>query len=491
MTFFMTSEEYNDVMKTTTVGLISDELITSTVSSLESDGQEDHYSFSLLSYTDDLYIEVSIASPKLYSAGCNEAEAAEVTLVLLTTSTTVASLTTTASSGSVTMRAKELAKGTYYVKSFVNSNNDDQYTLNVVTTQSLNLVNADVGDMEDEEDEEEIEDVIVDDNEDDEVVEDDDEEEVVDDGDNEEVVDDGDNEEVVDDDDDEEIIEDPIVEDPIVPVVVEEEDPNYVCVPVAATCQTIIERLHAGPDDWQSIEGSSEKFIDYNFQTCDQLYFEEYNGWKAYTVQQYMDMGYYEWARLWDEPSVVSMGGSEGWGYNDINQGMIGDCYYHAALAGLQEQYPTLTNQMVLTDDVNENGIYAVQFFVMGYRTVYTVDDYFPISWWGDLGMAKISEDGGVWNPIMEKAAAKMFGTYDNIASGSSSAAIYWLTGMPGSQYSTNPSNPQSTKDHLAWAIVDHTFVTVAGSHGSSDSQLSANGVVLNHAYNVFGMQDI
>lgn len=146
---------------------------------------------------------------------------------------------------------------------------------------------------------------------------------------------------------------------------------------------------------------------------------------------------------------------------------------------------------MVLTENVNENGIYAVQFFVMGYRTVYTVDDYFPVSWWGDLGMAKISEDGGVWNPIMEKAAAKMFGTYDNLASGSSSAAIYWLTGMPGSQYSTNPSNPQATKDHLQWAIVDHTFVTVAGSHGSSDSQLSANGVVLNHAYNVFGMQDI
>lgn len=263
MTFFMTSEEYNDVMQTTTVGLVSDELITSSISPLDSDGSEDHYSFSLNSYTDEVYIEVSIASPKLYSPGCNEAEAAEVTLVLLTDQTTVKSLTTTAASGSVTMRASELSKGTYYVKSFVNSNNDDHYTLNVITTQSLDLVNADVGDMEDKEDEEEIEDIIIEDDDEEEVVEDDDEEEVVEDDDEEEVVEDDNT--IVDDDEDEE----EIIEQPSEPVIVEEEDPNYVCVPVQATCNTMIERLHAGPDDWQSIEGSSEKFIDYNFQTCD------------------------------------------------------------------------------------------------------------------------------------------------------------------------------------------------------------------------------
>jgi len=45
--------------------------------------------------------------------------------------------------------------------------------------------------------------------------------------------------------------------------------------------------------------------------------------------------------------------------------------------------------------------------------------------------------------------------------------------------------------DHLKWAVVDHRFTTVAGSHGSSDSLLSAIGIVQNHAYNVFGLYDI
>lgn len=112
---------------------------------------------------------------------------------------------------------------------------------------------------------------------------------------------------------------------------------------------------------------------------------------------------------------------------------MIGDCYFLASIAGLQEEYPELLDHVVLTEDFNENGIYAVQLFVMGYRTVYTVDDYFPVSTWGnDLGMAKISYDGGIAVPLVEKAAAKMVGTYDNIASGASSDAVYWLTGFPG-----------------------------------------------------------
>lgn len=129
------------------------------------------------------------------------------------------------------------------------------------------------------------------------------------------------------------------------------------------------------------------------------------------------------------------MAGTNGFEYEDISQGMIGDCYLLAGLAGLQEEYPEIADKIVLTEDVNENGIYAVQLFVMGYRTVYTVDDYFPVSWWDDLGAAKISEDGGIWAPIVEKGVAKMYGTYDNIASGASSSAIYWLTGFPGNQF--------------------------------------------------------
>ncbi len=47
------------------------------------------------------------------------------------------------------------------------------------------------------------------------------------------------------------------------------------------------------------------------------------------------------------------------------------------------------------------------------------------------LAMAKKSHNGAYWVPIMEKAAAKFFGTYENIDGGHESEGIYALTGMP------------------------------------------------------------
>ena len=50
------------------------------------------------------------------------------------------------------------------------------------------------------------------------------------------------------------------------------------------------------------------------------------------------------------------MAGTNGFEYEDISQGLIGDCYLLAGLAGLQEEYPEIADKIVLTEDVNENG---------------------------------------------------------------------------------------------------------------------------------------
>ena len=48
---------------------------------------------------------------------------------------------------------------------------------------------------------------------------------------------------------------------------------------------------------------------------------------------------------------------------------------------------------------------------------------------------ANRSPYGAWWVPILEKAAAKFFGTYENINGGRRSESLYLMTGMPTIRY--------------------------------------------------------
>lgn len=46
-------------------------------------------------------------------------------------------------------------------------------------------------------------------------------------------------------------------------------------------------------------------------------------------------------------------------------------------MSSVQEANSWFSDNMIITESMNEEGIYAVQFFVSGFRTIVTVDDYF------------------------------------------------------------------------------------------------------------------
>jgi len=70
--------------------------------------------------------------------------------------------------------------------------------------------------------------------------------------------------------------------------------------------------------------------------------------------------------------------------------------------------------RIFLTKTVNAAGCYAVQLFVNGESRVVVVDDYFPYdNHKEDWAMARPSEDSHeIWVLILEKAWAKVFGSY-------------------------------------------------------------------------------
>jgi len=63
--------------------------------------------------------------------------------------------------------------------------------------------------------------------------------------------------------------------------------------------------------------------------------------------------------------------------FEDIDQGMLGDCYYLSAISALGMMNDRL-NYTIETDRINDAGVFAMRVYVKGVPTVVAVDDYIP-----------------------------------------------------------------------------------------------------------------
>ena len=80
-----------------------------------------------------------------------------------------------------------------------------------------------------------------------------------------------------------------------------------------------------------------------------------------------------------------------------------------------------------MTEGLNSAGVYALQLYIMGIPVTVTVDEYLPF-WDGRradyLIYGQQGVDGALWMPILEKAAAKLFGNYEMLSGGWMGPAI-------------------------------------------------------------------
>jgi calpain-15 len=131
---------------------------------------------------------------------------------------------------------------------------------------------------------------------------------------------------------------------------------------------------------------------------------------------------------------------------SDIKQGILGDCYFLSCLSALAER-PHRIKEIFITQQVNEAGIYAVQLYINGEKKIVVVDDYFPYdeakSRWA---FSKPSTGNEIWVLILEKAFAKVFGSYSRIEVGDSGEALMPLTGCP---VQTVELSKYENKEHL------------------------------------------
>ena len=104
-----------------------------------------------------------------------------------------------------------------------------------------------------------------------------------------------------------------------------------------------------------------------------------------------------------------------------------------AAISALAEN-PKRIKDILVTHETNYAGCYGVKLFVNGFRKTIWVDDQFPFDdrpekdvW----AMGHISKEWEIWVNLIEKAYAKVLGSYEAMEGGKPYQAFNLLTGFP------------------------------------------------------------
>lgn len=145
---------------------------------------------------------------------------------------------------------------------------------------------------------------------------------------------------------------------------------------------------------------------------------------------------------------------------NDVDQGMVGDCYLHASMAAIARVNPEALRELISD---NGNGTYDVtlHFDVQGdwipwaVDEVITVDDQFPTR---EDGMPAYAGDSGVrdgaelWVMLIEKAWAVAQGSYDAIWSGRNPQGMRLL----GMEDVSNARTSSMTAEEIGTFLHEH-----------------------------------
>lgn len=158
-----------------------------------------------------------------------------------------------------------------------------------------------------------------------------------------------------------------------------------------------------------------------------------------------------------------------------------------AAASGLAETPGRLENVFLNPDNsLSPNGIYGVNLYTLGVKHTVIVDDWLPL--YGNSTLfAHLSDDGGIWGSILEKAFSKYHGNYEHTIGGDPSYAVRTLTGYPREIFSHGNTDDEALwtkiQNHHAEDIITSGTPYSSGGHDDSNAQ----GLAMTHAYTLIG----
>ena len=160
---------------------------------------------------------------------------------------------------------------------------------------------------------------------------------------------------------------------------------------------------------------------------------------------------------------------------------------------------PELIKDLFITDSVSEAGIYHIKLYIRGKPWLVEVDDEM-LFLKGDGNTEKTGsfrdriystdnlrynkfdkKSNSLWAPLLQKAAAKVKGNYENLLAGIPENSLRLLTGAPAWHYVVSELHDDSIWDYIKSGIDSH-YLIMAGTDGYEN----ACGVRPAHSYSIF-----
>jgi hypothetical protein len=188
---------------------------------------------------------------------------------------------------------------------------------------------------------------------------------------------------------------------------------------------------------------------------------------------------------------------------DNLHQGGIGDCWLIAGIATVCEQNDGQLIRDVFIHADHAKGIYALRLYVNGQSRVVFIDDYLP-TYCNDskhltveknqnnkqVAFCGLNKPAYFWCCLIEKAYAKVTGSYALIVGGFEDVAMADLTG--GIPRKIGDINEAMDKN---WAMLmerrRNGDLLGAGSLSGSDTDKTDKGVVKGHAYSILDVREL
>ncbi|RLW06951.1 hypothetical protein DV515_00004125, partial [Chloebia gouldiae] len=174
----------------------------------------------------------------------------------------------------------------------------------------------------------------------------------------------------------------------------------------------------------------------------------------------------------------------------DLCQGLVENCWFLAALGALTFHQDILAAVVPQNQSFERKyaGIFHFRFWHFGEWVDVVVDDRLPVNEAGELLFVSSVYKNVFWGALLEKAYAKLYGSYEDLQIGQVSEALVDFTGGVNTRIKLAEA-PPDLWDILTRATYSTSLMGCQTHLGTT--KVLKNGLVAGHAYTVTGIRRV
>lgn len=185
---------------------------------------------------------------------------------------------------------------------------------------------------------------------------------------------------------------------------------------------------------------------------------------------------------------------------HDLDQGLLGNCWFVAGAATLATGHKKLFEKVVPPDqefDQHYAGLFHFNFWWYGKWVEVVVDDYLPTDGQRLIYCRNKERPNEFWPALLEKAYAKLRGCYESLDGGKMQDAMVDLTGGISEIVDLRDEKNKIPPDLYNLLLKSFTMKTLQGCcifrpEGATQTEIEMpNGLFMGHAYSITGFQQL